>query len=100
MRGVFVQYKVKPGREAENRALVEDVFKELAETQPDKLRYAVLELDDGTFIHYAIVPTDAEANPLRQNAAFARFQAENDRRDSEPMVQAAKVVGNYKALVE
>src|SRR5882724_1789872 len=100
MRGVLVQYKVKPGREAENRALVEDVFKELAKTQPDKLRYAVLELEDGTFIHYAVLPTDPQENPLRQNSAFQRFQAENDRRDGEPMVRSAKIVGNYKSLVE
>lgn len=99
MRGVLVQYKVKPGREAENRGLIEDVFKELAEAQPDKLRYAVLELEDGTFIHYAVLPTEPEANPLRQNAAFGRFQAENDRRDGEPLVRSAKVVGNYKSLV-
>ena len=100
MRGVLVQYKVKPGREAENRALVEDVFKELAEVQPDKLRYAVLELEDGTFLHYAVIPTDPEANPLRQIAAFARFQSNSsERRDVEPVVRGARIVGNYKTLV-
>jgi hypothetical protein len=100
MRGVLVQYKVKPGREAENRALVGDVFKELAEAQPDKLRYAVFELEDGTFIHYAVIPTDPDANPLRHNAAFARFQSNSsERREVEPLVRSAKIVGNYKTLV-
>lgn len=100
MRGVLVQYKVKPGREAENRGLIEDVFKELADAQPDKLRYAVLELEDGTFLHYAVLPADPEANPLRQIAAFQRFQANSsERRVEEPLFRAARIVGNYKTLV-
>ncbi len=100
MRGVFVQYKVKPGREADNRGLIEDVFKELTAAQPDKLRYAVLELEDGQFVHYAVVATDPNENPLRQIAAFQRFQANSqERRDVEPVVQGARIVGNYKMLV-
>jgi hypothetical protein len=100
MRGVLVQYKVKPGREAENRGLIEEVFKELAEAQPDKLRYAVLELEDGTFIHYAVVPQDQDANPLGKIAAFQRFQSgASERRLEQPVVRGAKIVGNYKTLV-
>lgn len=100
MRNILIRYQVKPGREAENRALIEGVFSELATAQPDKLRYAVLELDDGTFIHSAVVPDDPADNPLRAIAAFGRFQAANDRRVGEAVQSTAKIVGNYKMLVD
>jgi sulfite reductase alpha subunit-like flavoprotein len=52
MRHTIVTYTVKPGREDENAALVRAVFEELAQTNPDGLRYAVFHLPDSRqFIH-------------------------------------------------
>ena len=68
--------------------------------QPDKLRYAVFDFEDGTFVHYATVPADAEANPLQQLASFQRFQADNGaRRIAPPSVMTPRVVGNYRTLL-
>jgi hypothetical protein len=48
----FVTYTVKPGREAENAALVRAIFEELAQTEPAGFRYAVFYLPDSRqFIH-------------------------------------------------
>src|SRR6185437_9476410 len=84
MRSLFIRYQAKPDRAAENRALITDVFAELAVVQPAQLRYAVFDFEDGTFVHYATVPADPEANPLRQLASFQRFQTDNGARQVAP----------------
>ena len=71
MSTVVVRYRPAPDRADENQALVEAVFAELAETQPDGLRYATLRLDDGTFVHIAEI--EGDENPLATTAAFAEF---------------------------
>ena len=99
MRNLVIRYEAKPERVAENRALIGDVFAELASRQPDAIRYMVLELEDGTFIHFAITPDDPAANPLRQIAAFEVFSSHaGERQLSKPVVKQAKVIGNYRML--
>ena len=99
MRNLVIRYEAKPERVAENRALIGDVFAELASRQPDAIRYMVLELEDGTFIHFAITPDDPAANPLRQIAAFEVFSKDGgERHVSKPVVKQAKIIGNYRML--
>ena len=98
MQGVLVRYRTKPDRGDENQALVEAVFAELAESEPDGLRYATLRLEDGvSFVHVAFIETDDGSNPLADTAAFAAFQADiADRCDEPPAPSPATVVGSYR----
>ena len=99
MSTIVVRYRPASDRADENQALVEAVFAELAEAQPDGLRYATFRLDDGTFVHIADV--EGDENPLAANAAFAEFQREIGERcagGEGPNAQPATVVGSYRLL--
>jgi len=61
MKHRLVLYKVKPEAVAENRRLIEAVFKELPARAPEGLSYMVIELEDGNFVH------------LKSDAARARL---------------------------
>ena len=97
MRLTFVQYRVKPGRAAENEAAIRAVFEQLARDAPSGVRYASLKLNDGvTFIHLASVETSDGANPLTGLAAFQAFVAGvKDRCEVPPSVQELNPVGAY-----
>ena len=82
MSVVVVRYRTRPERAEENQQLVEEVFAELAASQPDGLRYATFRLADGEqFVHVAEVDTADGANPLAGVAAFARVPAGDPRAD-------------------
>ena len=95
MKRVMVRYRVKPDQVARNEELVRDVYGELAETQPEGLRYATFKLEDGvTFVHLAV---HADENPLRHVAAFARFQEGiGDRCDEPPAATTLEEIGSYR----
>lgn len=91
-----VRYRPRSDRADENQKLVEEVFAELAGTKPDGLRYMTFRLEDGTFVHVADVAADA--NPLFDSEAFARFQQGIGERCVEgegPNPQPATLVGAY-----
>ena len=90
-----IRYRTKPERADENEALIKAVFAELAEREPEGVRYAALRLDDGeSFVH--VVQLDDESNPLLEIAAFQAFQAEiADRVAEGPVTADATVVGSY-----
>jgi hypothetical protein len=95
MRRVIVRYRVKPDRVDENENLVRAVYKELAETEPEGLRYATLRLDDGvSFVHLS--ESESDTSPLTEVPAFQDFQKEiADRSDEQPVVTEVEVVGSY-----
>lgn len=98
MGTVVVRYRPTPETAEENQRLVEDVYAELASTAPEDFGYATLRLEDGTFVHIAEV---SAANPLNDNAAFARFQEKLSARcepGEGPDPQKATVVGSYRLL--
>lgn len=90
-----IRYRTKPERADENAALIKAVFAELADRQPEGVRYAAMRLADGeTFVH--VVQVDAAVNPLLDMAAFQAFQAEiGDRVAEGPFALGATVVGAY-----
>lgn len=97
MEPTVVRYKTKPGQADENARLVEAVFEELRRTAPPGTRYAVLRLDDGSFVHIAFSPEGAVSPPDLE--AFSRFSSGvKDRCIEPPVVCSAKVVGNYGML--
>lgn len=97
---VVIRYETKPEAADENQRVVEQVFAELAETQPEGLHYATFRLDDGvTFVH--IVKTEGDADPLPQLAAFQEFQKGlGERLAGRPVRGAANVVGTYRFVGE
>lgn len=93
---IVVRYRSKPDRADENQRLVEAVFAELADTEPDGIRYATLRLADGTFVHVADI--EGDTNPLADTAAFAEFQrgiADRCEVGGGPNPQDAILVGSY-----
>ncbi len=95
-----VRYTTKPEHAEENESLIRKVFAELAETEPDGIRYAAFRLDDGvSFVHVAVV--DGEQNPLASSAAFGQFQSGIGERCAQgPLAADATVVGSYRLPVE
>jgi hypothetical protein len=93
---VVVRYTTRPEAADENQRLVEQVYAELARTNPGGLRYATFRLADGvTFVHVAIV--ESETNPLGRTAAFLEFQREIGQRCVDPPVASdARLVGAYR----
>ena len=96
-RTVVVRYQVHPEAAEENQRLVEQVYAELAATDPGGFRYATYRLaDEVTFIHVATL--NGEENPLNTNAAFAKFQEGLAERCAQPPAPSgATIVGSYGA---
>ena len=99
MSTIVVRYRPRPDQADHNQELIEQVFAQLTDEQPDGLRYACFRLDDGTFVHIADV--EADPNPLGGIAAFAAFQEGIMDRcgpDDGPNPQPATLVGSYRFL--
>ena len=96
MRRVMVRYKVKPDRAEENEELVRAVYEELAQSEPDGIRYATFKLEDGvSFVHLA--ESEEDSNPLPELEAFKRFQAEiKDRCEEPPVATPLTEVGSFR----
>jgi pyridoxamine 5'-phosphate oxidase family protein len=76
---MMIQYRVEPTRLDEHRALLTDVFAELAHLQPAGLTYTTYALDDGqSFVD--IVEGPALPTPLNGLPAFQRYRAGLDER--------------------
>ncbi|MDX8444785.1 hypothetical protein [Mesorhizobium captivum] len=93
----LIRYGVKDAAIAENRALVAKVFEALNETRPQSVRYLVLELDNGEFVH--IVGYEKDSSALTELAAFKAFGSDHAERRSTTLARSpAKIVGNYHML--
>lgn len=98
MEPTVIRYTVKPEQAQRNADLIEGVFRELR-TAPgaDAVRYLVLRLADGTFIH--VVADEGHDDVITGLPAFRAFREGGDeRRSSEPVRTAATVVGNHRML--
>jgi hypothetical protein len=91
----IVRYTTRPSSADENEKLIKAVFAQLAEQQPEGLRYVAIRLDDGaSFIHIAVL--DDEHNPLTELPAFGEFvSAINERCTDGPTPVNGTVVGAY-----
>jgi hypothetical protein len=97
MRRVVVRYQTRPDAADENARLVRDVFRALEAQAPAGLRYLVLRLADGGFVH---VVEQAEGAPsLTTLDAFKAFSAGvRERATTAPAAVDAEIVGNYRML--
>jgi hypothetical protein len=98
MKTTVVRYQVKPERADENQRLVEAVFAELDESEPDGFTYKVFRLEDGvSFIHVVIEHDVDDSDSLQAVPAFQAFVAEiADRCDVPPEATGAVIVGGYR----
>jgi hypothetical protein len=103
MPTVVVRYETKPDRADENQQLVEKVFAELAERQPDSFRYASFRLEDGVSFVHVVSETGGGSNPmsLADLPAFQEFQREiADRCAVQPAAQGATIVGAHRFFTD
>jgi len=98
MRHTLVTYTVKSGREEENAELVRAVFEELAETQPEGLRYAVFHLPDSRqFIH--VYTDEGSATGVQGLASFQAFIAGAKEIHEQPAAFAKpELIGDYRTF--
>ncbi len=100
MNGTLIRYKASPERAEENQQLIEKVFAELRAKSPNDVRYMVLRLDDGTFLHF-VVGAPERTSAITELEAFRSFQQGIKQRSVEPPQRSgAIVVGNYAMLRE
>jgi hypothetical protein len=95
----IVRYQTKPGRSEENQRLIEAVFSELDEQQPDGFTYKVFRLEDNVSFIHVMVEHDDVAHPdsLQAVISFQAFLADlTDRIDAAPVTMGAKIVGGYR----
>jgi hypothetical protein len=97
MKRSLIRYRTKPETTLQNQRLIENVFQELQAKAPEGVRYMVLKLDDGTFLHF--VEANDGGNPLQQLDAFRAFQSGiRDRCAEPPQLSEAIIVGNYRMV--
>jgi len=94
-KSFVVRYEMRPETADENQKLIENVFAELAEKDPDGVHYAAFRLADRvTFVHVGVMPD--EGNPLGETTAFQEFQrAFGERAATKPDANSAVVVGSH-----
>jgi hypothetical protein len=94
-KAFVVRYEMRPETADDNQALIENVFAELAEKDPDGVRYASFRLADGvTFVHIGVMDDDAMA--LTDLAAFQEFQSGfGERAAGRPTPSEATVIGSH-----
>lgn len=97
MKTTVVRYQAKRERADENQQLIEAVFAELEERQPEGFTYKVFRLEDGvSFIHVAIEHDAGEPQSLQDVSAFQAFVAGvAERCDVPPLATGASIVGGY-----
>ena len=96
---VVVRYQTKPDRAEENQALIEKVFADLEQRQPEGFTYKVFRLEDGVSFVHVVVEHDGVADPdsLADVPAFQAFTAGiADRCEVQPVASGATVVGGYR----
>jgi hypothetical protein len=99
MRRTLVRYKAKSDATEVNQRLIEAVFEEMRSKSPEGVRYLVLKLGDGGFVHFSITEDGATAIPGLE--AFRAFQGGIKGRCIElPQSSEVTIVGNYQMLRE
>lgn len=98
MKTTVVRYQAKPARADENQQLIEAVFADLEEREPEGFTYKVFRLEDGvSFIHVVIEHDVEKSDSLQAVPAFQAFLADIDSRcDVPPVATGATIVGGYR----
>ena len=95
---VVVSYTVRPEAVAEHVRLIEAVFAQLRQEQPDNVEYKVVRLADGvSFVHVSTADTADGSNPLPEMTSFKEFGRDSAARVTTPPVPTpADLIGAYQ----
>lgn len=98
MNTTVVRYQAKPERADENQQLIEAVFAELDNREPEGFTYWVVRLEDRvSFIHVLIEHDVGNPDLLQDMQAFRAFVANvADRCEVLPAATEATIVGCYR----
>ena len=97
LNNVVVTYSIKPEAKQEHIKLIEGVFAQLNQENPNDVDYQVMCLEDGvTFVHMSSADTPDGTNPLPKMSAFQKFSKNiSERVTSMPNPTSATNVGSY-----
>jgi hypothetical protein len=96
MKRTIISYTVRPATAKVNEELIRDVFDELAEVEPENVRYTAYALEDGVSFLHLVEVKDGE-NPIPDLASFKRYtEAVLERCQQQPVVNQAREVGTYR----
>src|SRR4051812_11467106 len=97
MKTIVVRYQCKAERADENQALIEKVFAELEQLDPQGFTYSAYRLDDGVSFVHIVNETDEDGSvSLNDVDAFPAFPANiADRCDVQPVPSGAAIVGAH-----
>jgi hypothetical protein len=98
MKSTVVRYQAKRERADENQRLIEAVFTELEQREPNGFTYKVFRLEDGvSFVHVVIEHDVDDPDSLQEVPAFQAFVADiAERCDIAPVAMGATIVGGYR----
>lgn len=92
----MIRYKVKPERVDENVQLVQAVYDQLQELQPDGLRWATFQLPDNVSFVDLVIGPDLP-HPLPGLETFQRYRARlDDRCDEMPVMTELAEIGSFR----
>lgn len=92
----LIRYRPKDDKADANQQHIEAVFRELQAEAPEGIRYLVVRLEDGSFVHLV---EGADTSGLTALPAFRAFQSGFAERAPEPpLVNTATVIGNYRMI--
>jgi protein-tyrosine phosphatase len=98
LKATVVRYQTRPERAAENQQLIEAVFADLEDQEPEGFTYKVFRLDDGVSFIHVVIEHDVE-HPESPAAvpAFQRFvEGIDERCETPPVASDATIVGGYR----
>jgi hypothetical protein len=96
-KATVIRYEAKAECAEENQALIEAVFADLHECQPEGFAYKVFRLADGvSFVHVVIEHETERSDSLADVPAFVAFIAKIAERCAvQPEASGATIVGGY-----
>jgi hypothetical protein len=94
----MTRYRLKPGEVERNLELLRAVYDDLAAANPEGLRYATFQLDDGvSFVAFIEFDEHPGSAPHHRLASFQRYRASLEERCEErPVVHFLRNVGSFR----
>jgi hypothetical protein len=95
---VLISYRVKPDQLESNMTMLQAVYEELQAGQPDGLRYATFQLEDGvSFLAYVETADGTTTAPHHRLGSFHQYRSALERLcDHPPTVTMLHEVGSYR----
>jgi hypothetical protein len=91
-----IRYTVRPEYAAENERLIQAVFAEVHELDPQGILYEAFVQDDGVSFVHVFTNVGDGPNAITSLAAFQRFQEGiADRCEVQPVAVRMRAVGSY-----